>query len=311
MVKKRSIGLAVLLYFVTLGIYPLVVLCISGSQVNKICEGDGKRQMHYLLAVLLGFVTLGIYPVVWCCKAMNRLQDNAYRYGTTVHPPNSGSSFVLWTYLGSFIAVGPIVAFCKFLGNMNAFADIAGYIQPLPYTPNQIERIAIAENQKVLPPIPGRMNQVQQPVQPQTPPYQQQGTPIPQQNPNPPCINPDPIPPTRPAHGYQPQNRQGSLYCTGGMYKDFSFPIQDNEEMTIGTNPQFCNIVLNCDAKYVSSKHCTVKYNAQNDNFIVVDYSTNGTFKDDDSQLQPNCPTVLLKGDVIYLGDRTNSFRFV
>lgn len=298
MVKKRNIALAVFLSIITFGIYPLVVTCIIGGQVNKICMGDGKHQMHYLLACLLGIVTLGIYPVLWCCKAMNRLQDNAYRYGNTVHPAHSGSSYVLWTYLGLFIAVGPMVAFCKLIDDVNAFADIIGYVQPLPYTENKVERIKIAESNSVNPlnavPAPGN----QKGEVPQ----------IPEQT----DVQPakvDVIPATRPAQGYHPVNKHGSVLCISGMYKDIPFPIQDNEEMIIGTNPALCNIVLNTNCNYVSGKHCAIKYNAQNDTYVVIDYSTNGTYTKEDVRLQANSPEVLPKGETICLGDRQNSFK--
>lgn len=298
MVKKRNIALAVFLSVITLGIYPLVVKCVIGNQVNKICQGDGKHQMHYLLAVLLGFVTLWIYPVLWCCKAMNRMQDNAYRYGNTIHPAHSGSSYVLWSYLGLFIAIGPIVAFCKLVDDMNAFADIIGYIQPLPYTENKVERITIAESKGVNPLNILDKNNNQKNTVPQIP-----------EKAIPESVKVDTIPVTRPAQGYHPVNKQGSVTCVSGMYEGIAFPIQDNEEMLIGTNPSLCNIVLNTNCNYVSGKHCSIKYSAQNDTYVVVDYSTNGTYTKEDVRLQANSPKTLCKGETICLGDWKNSFK--
>ncbi len=298
MVKKRSIALAVFLSVITFGIYPLVVKCVIGTQINKICQGDGKHQMHYLLAVLLGFVTLWIYPVLWANKAMNRLQDNAYRYGGTIHPAHSGSSYILWSYLGLFIAVGPLVAFCKLVDDVNAFADIIGYIQPLPYTENKVERITMAESKSVDPLNALNKNNNPMNVIPQIP---EQATSQ--------SVRVDTIPATRPAKGYHPVNKQGSVICVSGMYEGIAFPVQDNEEMFIGTNPSLCNIVLNVNCSYISGKHCSIKYSAQNDTYIVVDYSTNGTFTKDDVRLQANAPKVLCKGEMIYLVDRNNSFK--
>lgn len=302
MIKKRSVGLAVFLYIITLGIYPLVLMCIMGREINKICEGDGKKQMHFLLAVLLGFVTLGIYPVVWCCKAMNRLCDNAYRYGPTVHPSNSGSSYVLWTYFGLFIAVGPIVAFCKFLGNVNAFADVVGYVTPLPYTSNAVEKIYLAEHNDITPNsyhqemnnLSGAANQ--QINIKQTPAFAAKET--------------DSVPETSAAPGYASGGVvTGSITGISGMYKDFVFPVMNNECMILGKNAQFSNIVIDIDSNYVSSKHCSVRYYVSDDSYEVTDFSTNGTYSNDDIRIQKNTSKRFRAGSIIYLGTRDNSFK--
>lgn len=295
MIKKRNLGLVVLLSIVTFGIYPLVVMCIMGKEVNKICDGDGKNQIHYLLAVLLGMVTFGIYPVVWCCKAMNRLQDNAYRYGSTVHPPHSGSSYVLWTYLGLFIGVGPLVALCQFVSNINAFSGIFGYVEPLPYSENMVERLAFAENARLSP-----VNAIGN---------------IPAQNVianNATTTNSDvvaDIAPTAYAPGYKPINLQGTLTCVTGMYLDIPFPVVDGETMVIGTNPALCNIVITDDARIVSGKHCSVSFKSSDGSYSIIDHSTNGTYING-SHIAKNVPVPVFKGDIITLGDNRNAFRF-
>lgn len=298
MIKKRSVGLAVFLYIITLGIYPFVLMCIMGRETNRICEGDGKKQMHFLLACLLGLVTLGIYPVVWCCKAMNRLCDNAYRYGPTVHPANSGSSYVLWTYLGIFIAVGPIVAFCKFLGNVNAFAGVAGNVQPLPYTDNQVERVYIAEHNDVTPKVYNQNNQ-------NAPAISQNNV---KNLPVAPSV--DSVPETSAAPGHAPGRvHSGTITGISGMYSGFVFPVLDNECMTIGTNPQLSSIVIDNNGKFVSAKHCSVCYNALNNYYDVTDFSTNGTYTNDNIRIQKNTSKRFEPGVIIYLGNRENSFK--
>lgn len=302
MIKKRSIGLAVFLYIITLGIYPLVMFCIMGNEINKICEGDGKKQMHYLLALLLGIVTLGIYPEVWCYKQMERLCDNAYRYGPTVHPANSGSSYLLWRYLGLFLAVaiGPIVAFCKFLGNVNAFAGVAGNIQPLPYTDNQIERVYIAEHNDV---TPESFHQNKQSISVSAIPQNNvQGLPA--------ETAVDHVPKTSAAPGHAPGGmNSGTITGISGMYSGFVFPVLDNETMTIGTNPQLSSIVIDNNGKFVSSKHCSVCYNAVNNYYDVTDFSTNGTYTNDNVRIQKNTSKRFGPGAIIYLGNRENSFK--
>lgn len=330
-VKKRNIALFVLLNTLTLGIYGLVVLSMMSSEIEQICEGDGKKQMPYILAWLLGAVTLGIVPLIWFRTAMNRLQDNAYRYGDLVRPQYSGDSYVLWFLLGIFIVVGPIVALCQYLSDVNAFAGIAGNVRPLPYTPNPVERMNLINQARSEGSNPmsfaginaGPVNPVNpvNPGLPMTPPAAPQNPvdskvspidtttiqkPVEQE----PSGGIDGVNPTRPAAGSYHGKKTGTVTCINGMYKDIPFPISDGEEMIIGTDPSSCNIIISQNNIYVSRKHCTIKYSIAGDTYTVIDHSTNGTFCSNGQQLAKNAPKALRKGDTIHLGDANNSYKF-
>lgn len=297
----------ILLSIVTFCIYPIVMFCKLGKETNYICEGDGKKQMHYLLAVLLGCVTLGIYPLVWCAKCMNRLQDNAYRYGPTVNPPNSGSSFVLWTLLGAFIGIGPIVAWVKFAKDVNEFAGLAGEITPLVYTSNNVERAQMVQSFKAIP-----LNSVQ-PVQqiPQNAnaslgvmPSKQEAVTT---NPETSTPEPDEVPATTAAAGYRSINVVGSINCMGGMYQGMEFPIQDGEILVFGSDPAFSNIVI--DDPQVSAKHCTVRFSAKENVYFVTDNSSAyGTYWGTGERLAPEIPYTANVGTVVNLGNTVNTF---
>lgn len=292
MIKKRSLLKYILLNAITLGIYGLVQLSIMGDEVNKICEGDGKKQMHYMLAWLLGCITLGIYPLYWFYTAMERLKDNAYRYGNTVQPPYSGSTFLLWYLLGSIIVVGPLIAICDFIKDVNAFADAYGVVNPLPYTSNIIERNSLtpSNNYGVLSAGSGTqqdcVNMSNSSVQ-----------------------NFDKVPETGFAPGYRPVNLQGTLECISGDYMGIPFPMQDRDTLVIGTNAGLSNIVLSDTMHIVSGKHCVVSFNATENVYTVTDCSTNGTFINNE-RISKNVPTRVLSGSVMYLGDNRNAFKF-
>ena len=322
MIKKRSIALVILLSFVTFGIYPLILMCIMGEEVNRICEGDGKKNMFYLLAVLLGFVTLFIYPVIWCCKAMNRLQDNAYRYGPTVNPAHSGGSFVLWTYLGTFIGVGSLVAFAYFVSDVNAFADIYGNIAPLPYTYDKVQRVAMLQNANFL----GYANNAALPqgnyappqqnyVQPQmsAPPYQQSYLPQPgapvidNQNIDAPAETVSGVDSIGPTAGRK--SHTGVIRGLSGMYQGFDFPIENNEEILIGTDPAQASIVVDANSSYISRRHCSIQYDAMQNVYLVTDYSSNGTYTADGIKINSGIPKMLNRGEKIYLGTTDNMFQ--
>lgn len=305
MVKKRSLGSFVALNIITCGIYGLITFCAMGEEIERVCEGDGRKQMPYIFAWLLGVVTLGIYPVVWIYTGMNRLQDNAYRYGERVRPEYSGSSFLLWYYLGSFILVGPIIAMCNFVSDLNAYADVAGRVRPLAYSSNIYERerlINIAKNAgnnaHVTPPHPP----VNGPVGMRPPVHVGHNAPA--------RGNVDSVPPTAPAPGSYQGKRIGTVTCVAGNHSGAAFPIRDNESFVIGTDPSRCSIVISGDSQYVSRTHCTVKYSVAGDNYVVTDHSTNGTYTLGGQRIPKDTPRSMNIGDAIYLGDESNIYKF-
>lgn len=334
--KKRNIALVILLGFVTCGIYFIVLHCMLGSETNRICEGDGKKNMHWLLAALLGVVTLGIYPIFWCAKAMDRLQDNSYRY-PGVNVPYDGGNFWLWELLGLFIGIGPLVALAHFVKDVNAYADSYGYFQPLPYTANKQERVFMASNQVAMmgapmggpmaPPMPPAPAMDVQPPMPPVPPVDQQFVPagpgaVDGMAPMPPippvdqAVVYDDVPPTSPAPNIVNTNTRsimghppyGQVECLNGEYAGGKFDIQNGEEVLIGKDASCCQIVIAPTEQFVSRKHARIGYNAEMNKYIVTDFSTNGTFTGDGQRLESGKQIFLDHGTVIYLGERTNSF---
>ena len=138
-VKKRNIFVYFLLNFITFGIYGLVAQSNMGNEVNSICDDDGKHKMHYMLAWLLGLVTLGIYPLIWKKQQIDRMEDNAYRYGIKIK--YDGSQYLLWFLLGGFLlaGVGFIVAEAFYISDINKFAE-SNEENPLPYLPEGLDR---------------------------------------------------------------------------------------------------------------------------------------------------------------------------
>lgn len=137
--KKRNIFIYFLLNFLTFGIYGLVAQSNMGNEVNAICDDDGKHKMHYMFAWLLGLVTFGIYPLVWKKQQMDRMEDNAYRYGIKIK--HDGTQYVLWSILGGLFlcGIGFIVAEVFYISNINKYAE-ADEEKPLKYVPEGLER---------------------------------------------------------------------------------------------------------------------------------------------------------------------------
>lgn len=273
-VKNRNIFLFILLGVITLGIYWMVAFCIMSNEINKICEGDGKKTMFYLWAWLLGLITLGIFPLIWYYKAMERLKDNGYRYQIEVK--HSGSEFLLWFLFGSLIAVGPIVAYCYFVSDVNQFSEYAGVINPCPYTGNAVERLELKKNWNFLG-MNERLQDVDQDIPDST--------------------------------GTSLMNNDGSVMCLSGEFQGYSFPVKYGKELIIGKDPAVCNVVIDLKYKTISRKHVGIKYDPQQQIYHVTDYSSNGTYVNNGARLEPNQITYLKKGTVINLGNSEYSFR--
>lgn len=103
---------------------------------------------------------------------------------------------------------------------------------------------------------------------------------------------------------------KGFIVGNSGEYAGAEIEVGENETVVIGKNPELCNIVLMNDK--LSRIHCTVKFNAEQSLFYVIDLSSNGTYFADGSRLAKNIETLIPadSNTVLYLGDKTNSFGF-
>ncbi len=128
---KTNKGLVktILLSFITLGIYPLVVMSSVSSDVNIVASRyDGKKTMHYcLLFFIVAPITLGIGSIVWYHRISARIGAELKRRGVAYN--FGASSYWLWNVLGSLIAIGPLVYLHKLFkatNLMNADYNING-----------------------------------------------------------------------------------------------------------------------------------------------------------------------------------------
>lgn len=101
----------------------------------------------------------------------------------------------------------------------------------------------------------------------------------------------------------------GSLTGLSGMYAGQTLPLASNDEMVIGRDNAFCNLIVDQNAEKVSRKHCGILYDVARGTYQVTDYSTNGTFIDGGNRLVANMPTTLQQGAIIALGNRENRFK--
>lgn len=95
----------------------------------------------------------------------------------------------------------------------------------------------------------------------------------------------------------------GQVKCTMGSAVGQGFRLPADRKVVIGKSPQNANLVIN--HPNVSNIHCSVRYNASNNSYIVKDHSMNGTFVNG-VRLQKEVAMAYPAGTVLSLADGTN-----
>ncbi len=94
-----------------------------------------------------------------------------------------------------------------------------------------------------------------------------------------------------------------------GDYSGASLSL-DTSASTLGRDPHRANLLFGPDSDAVSKRHCTVKWDAQRQVFVLEDHgSTNGTFLASGERLNAHQSRDLRPGDRFYIGDLRNQFE--
>jgi len=72
--------------------------------------------------------------------------------------------------------------------------------------------------------------------------------------------------------------RESAVIVISGEYSGAKFNLEGGEELRIGRDPKKANLVLSSANTSISGLHCSIRYNAAVNSYIVTDFSTNGTF---------------------------------
>ena len=94
-----------------------------------------------------------------------------------------------------------------------------------------------------------------------------------------------------------------------GMYSGYEMDLRPDETVLVGRDGTQVHVVISSGAERVSRRHCSVRYDSRRACYVVVDFSKNGSFREDGSRLRSNTEEYLRRGEVLYLGDRSNGFR--
>ena len=79
--------------------------------------------------------------------------------------------------------------------------------------------------------------------------------------------------------------------------------LKDGEPVNLGKDPRTAQLVLNAEYRKVSRLHCTVTYNANTNNYVVTDVSSNGTYLSNGTRLTKGVRTAIQPGAILLLAD--------
>lgn len=98
----------------------------------------------------------------------------------------------------------------------------------------------------------------------------------------------------------------GVIQCTMGQFRGSTFDIRPGEEFIIGRDPKYCQLIL--EYPKISRKHCGIKYDAGSGNYLVIDYSTNGTRLSTGEKVSSMNYQEVLPGTALYLATEKETF---
>lgn len=130
MKTNRGLLKFIILSPLTLGIYPLVVMCGISGDLNTIAKPtDGKNTMNWFLAMLLGCVTLGIVPLLWYHNTCNRIGNQLAKRGISYS--FGAGSFWIFDIILSWTGICPLIFMHKFFKSMNLISESYNQVGPV------------------------------------------------------------------------------------------------------------------------------------------------------------------------------------
>lgn len=106
----------------------------------------------------------------------------------------------------------------------------------------------------------------------------------------------------------QPAPKGGVMTGLTGIYAGASIPFQDGESVKLGRMPD--NDLVFDNQPRVSRNHCVITWHAGEGRYEIVDYSSNGSYINDEEECLPqNMKIVLQPGTILDIGSKENRFR--
>ena len=103
------------------------------------------------------------------------------------------------------------------------------------------------------------------------------------------------------------QSKKATMTCLTGEYTGAHFPVPAQEELLVGKDAQLCSIIVDKTHTAVSRRHMGVSYNPWKQNYVVTDYSENGTWANE-QRLPKGMPVEIPSGTILTLADEQTRF---
>lgn len=104
----------------------------------------------------------------------------------------------------------------------------------------------------------------------------------------------------------QRQPQMGQVVCIKGVAAGQGFSLPETAKIVVGKSRQNTNMLIN--SPMVSNVHCSIRYKAATNTYIVKDHSTNGTYVNG-TRLQKDMPMSFPAGTVLQLADGSNEIK--
>lgn len=108
---------------------------------------------------------------------------------------------------------------------------------------------------------------------------------------------------------HQKQQDYGGLVCIAGIYLASIIYVKPEQEIFIGRDGKRTDIVINLPQ--VSRMHCSLIYHADTKCYELTDYSSSGTFLDEDKRLVPEENYLLQSGSILCFGDKNTKYQLI
>ncbi len=117
-------------------------------------------------------------------------------------------------------------------------------------------------------------------------------------------VRPDPVPAPQP----QPaaQAAMGQVMCIKGVAVGQGYSLPETSKVVVGKNRQYANLIVS--SPHVSNVHCSIRYKAATNSYIIKDHSSNGTYVDG-VRLQKDVPLNFPAGTILQLADGSNEIK--
>ena len=100
--------------------------------------------------------------------------------------------------------------------------------------------------------------------------------------------------------------RMGQVMCTKGAAEGQGFSLPEQSKVIVGKSNLNANLVIN--HPHVSNIHCSIRYKAATNTYVVKDHSMNGTFVNG-TRMQKDVPMEFPAGTVLQLADGSNEIK--